>query len=188
MLELIGRPWPWYVAGPLLGLLVPALLLLGGKTFGISANFRHLCAAVLPETRLKPAFLCYDWRRTGGWNLMLALGIVAGGFLATRVFGVPDVGQQIAEATRQDLQALGLTSFSGFAPAQVFSWSGLLTLKGFVAVAVGGFLVGFGARWAGGCTSGHAVSGLADMQIPSLVAVVGFFAGGLLVSWFVLPH
>ena len=46
--ELLHRPWPWYVTGPLLGLVAVGLLLLGNKPFGISSNLRHLCAACLP--------------------------------------------------------------------------------------------------------------------------------------------
>lgn len=181
-------PLPWYIAGPLLGLIVPALLLFGGKIFGISANLRHLCAAALPEpSRLKPAFLRYDWRKTGLWNLVFALGIMLGGTLTAVLFGVPDAGQSISEATRVDLRMLGITDFSGLAPQSLISWEALGTLGGFLSIVVGGFLVGFGSRYAGGCTSGHAISGLADLQLPSLVAVVGFFIGGLFATYVLLP-
>lgn len=187
MRSLLTDVWPWYVAGPLIGLIVPLLLVVGGKVFGISSNLRHLCAAVPFPDAAKPAFLRYDWRRTGGWNLLFALGIVVGGWLATATLGVPDVGAHISEATRADLGALGITSLTGFAPADLFSWQRLGSPVGLVMVVVGGFLVGFGARWAGGCTSGHAISGLAALQLPSLVAVIGFFAGGLLVTHVVYP-
>ena len=187
MLEALAAPWPWYVAGPLIGLLVPVLLLAGGKAFGISANLRHMCAATPAPERLKPSFLRYDWRKTGSWNLVFILGVALGGFLAVTVLGTPDVGQSISEATRQDLSGLGIREFSGLVPSELISWSALFTPKGFLVIALGGFLVGFGARWAGGCTSGHAISGLADLQLPSLVAVLGFFAGGLLVTFGLLP-
>jgi uncharacterized membrane protein YedE/YeeE len=187
MLEFFAAPWPWYVSGPLIGLIVPALLLFGGKVFGLSANLRHLCAAMPAPERLKPGFLRYDWRRTGRWNLVFVLGVVVGGFLAVALFGMPDVGTHISDAAREEIAALGVTDFSGIVPGQLFSWTALFTPAGFVMMAIGGFLVGFGARWAGGCTSGHAISGLAALQLPSLVAVSGFFAGGLLVTWLILP-
>jgi uncharacterized membrane protein YedE/YeeE len=163
-------------------LFVPALQIAGNRQFGFSSNLRHLCAAVLPA-RLE--YFRYDWKRTGLWNLLFAAGILAGGFLAAH-WGAPhDVA--ISEQTRLALTKLGIHDFSGLAPRQVFTWSALLTLKGFVAVIVGGFLVGFGTAYAGGCTSGHAISGLADLQLPSLIAVIGFFAGGLIATHFLLP-
>ena len=187
MLESLPAPWPWYIAGPLIGLVVPMLLLLGGKTFGLSANLRHLCAALPAPERLKPSFLRYDWRKTGTWNLVFALGIALGGLLSAGLLGVPDAGRDISEATRQELAALGIPDPSGLVPEELISWSALATPAGIVAICLGGFLVGFGARYAGGCTSGHAISGLANFQLPSLVAVIGFFAGGLLVTHLFLP-
>lgn len=187
MFESLAGPWPWYVAGPLIGLVVPFLLLLGGKVFGISANLRHMCAATPTPERWKPSFLKYDWKKSGVWNLTFILGIFLGGFLAVQLIGMPDAGQHISEATRADLQALGIQDFSGILPTELFSWETLLSPVGLFLIVGGGFLVGFGARYAGGCTSGHAISGLADLQLPSLVAVLGFFAGGLLVTFGVLP-
>jgi uncharacterized protein len=184
---MLSSPWPWYVAGPLIGLIVPMLLLFGGKVFGISANLRHACAAIPAPKALKPGFLRYDWRRTGGWNLVFVLGIAVGGALSALVLGVPDAGQSISAATQADLQALGVREFSGLVPVDLFSWSALASPVGLVLLLGGGLLVGFGARWAGGCTSGHAISGLADLQLPSLVAVVGFFIGGLAVTFGLLP-
>ena len=179
---LLVGPWPWYIAGPLIGLVVPALLLLGGKSFGISANFRHLCAL----TGSDAPFFRYDWKREGGWNLAFAAGIVVGGFLATRLAGEPGPAA-VATSTVNSLRALGLNDLSGAAPTTLISWSALATLPGVVTVVGGGFLVGFGARWAGGCTSGHAISGLSSGQLPSLLAVVGFFVGGLVMTHVVLP-
>ena len=187
MLDFLSPPWPWYVAGPLIGLTVPFLLLLGGKVFGISSNLRHLCAATPLPDRAKPAFLRYDWKGAGLWNLVFIAGVALGGFLAVVLVGMPDAGQHVSEATRSDLAALGIQDFSGLVPADLFTWSALTSPAGLIVIVAGGFLVGFGARWAGGCTSGHAISGLADFQLPSLVAVLGFFAGGLLVTFLVLP-
>ena len=176
MLELLSEPWPWYVAGPLIGLMVPLLLWAGGE-FGVSENLRHICAAVLPT---RNDFFRYDWK-AGLWNLTLALGIVVGGAVAGTVLASPDP-LVVSAATTADLEVMGLTTLEGLAPAQAFSWEGLATVPGFVMIVIGGFLVGFGARYAGGCTSGHAISGLANRQLPSLLAVLGFFAGGLLAT------
>ena len=178
----LSAPWPWYVAGPAIGLFVPALLILGNRVFGVSSNLRHLCSAILPG---KIDYFRYDWRRTGLWNLLFATGILLGGFLAAH-WGAPR-NVDISEQTRVALMKLGVHDFSGLAPREIFTWSALLTVIGFVSVVVGGFLVGFGTAYAGGCTSGHAISGLADLQLSSLIAVVGFFAGGLIATWFLLP-
>jgi hypothetical protein len=177
-----SNPWPWYVAGPAIGLFVPALLIVGNKLFGVSSSLRHTCAAVLPG---KLQYFQYDWKNTGLWNLLFVLGIFVGGFLASH-YGTPhDIG--ISNATRLDLARLGIHDFSGLAPHELFQWSALVSFKGFALIVIGGFLVGFGTAYAGGCTSGHAISGLADLQPASLIAVVGFFAGGLIATHFILP-
>lgn len=181
--EILTQPWPWYVTGPLLGLFAPVLLLIGNKAFGISANLRHMCA--IPSKR-DGGYFGYDWRQAGGWNLLFFGGIAIGGFLAAFVFANPEP-VAISEATVRDLAALGVQQETGLLPAGLFSWSNLATLPGLVLMVVGGFLVGFGARYAGGCTSGHGIAGLAELQWPSLVAVAGFFVGGILVSFVALP-
>lgn len=182
MLDLIREPWPWWVAGPLVGLVVPMLQLMG-RSFGVSSNLRHVCAATLPG---RADFLRYDWKGTGGWNLMFATGIVIGGAIAAGLLGPPGP-VDISEATREDLGQLGLHELSGLVPPQLFSLESLLTPGGFVMIVIGGLCVGFGTRYAGGCTSGHAITGLSRLQLPSLVAVLGFFAGGLLTTFFFLP-
>ena len=184
MTNLLTGTWPWYVAGPLIGLVVPALLLFGGKTFGVSSNLRHLCAATVPGSS---DFLRYDWKGTGLWNLTFILGTVLGGTLAATLLASPDPSLDIAASTVEDLRALGLTDFTGLVPSDLISFAALTSPAGLVAVVAGGFLVGFGSRYAGGCTSGHAISGLAALEGASLIAVVGFFAGGLFVTYVVLP-
>lgn len=181
--DVVLGSWPWYVAGPLIGLFVPALLLVGNRMFGISANLRHMCAAVAPG---RVSFFRYDWRGAGGWNLAFALGILLGGAIAARLLGGGGP-VHIGAAAQQSLAALGLRDLGGLVPRELFTWSALLTWRGLVMLVGGGFLVGFGTAYAGGCTSGHAINGLADLQLPSLVAVVGFFAGGLISTWFILP-
>ncbi len=182
MLEFLSKPWPWYVAGPLIGLFVPALLLLGNRQLGISSNLRHLCAAVAPG---RVAFFRYDWKTAGLWNLAFLAGGLLGGFVGGRLLGAGDVA--ISPETRTALVGLGLHDFAGLAPREIFSWSSLLTLRGAASVVGGGLLVGFGTAYAGGCTSGHAISGLAAFERASLVAVAGFFAGGLLCTYWLLP-
>lgn len=112
-------------------------------------------------------FFRYDWKRDGLWNLTFLAGVFLGGVIAARWFGGRDVA---------------------LAPREVFSWAGLMTLHGGTCIIGGGFFVGFGTAYAGGCTSGHAISGLANLQVASLIAVIGFFAGGLLCTYFILPH
>jgi uncharacterized membrane protein YedE/YeeE len=181
MIDFISQPWPWYVAGPLIGIVVPALFLIGGKQFGLSENLRHVCA-ILPG---KVEFFNYNWRN-GAWNLTLVAGIIIGGFISSTFLGNPDP-VAISDATKSDLALLGVTQFDGLMPSEIFSWEGLASVRGLIMIVLGGFLVGFGSRYAGGCTSGHAISGLADLQLPSLIAVIGFFAGGLIATFFLLP-
>ena len=176
------HPLPWYIAGPLIGLVVPALLLIGNKAFGISSNFRHLCSAIAP---CGLEFFCDDWKKAGLWNLVFFAGVFTGAAIAAWV-APPTV--QIAPHTVDALRALGIHDFTGLAPHELFAWSSLLTLRGFVSIIVGGFFVGFGTAYAGGCTSGHAIAGLADGQLASLVAVCGFFAGGLATTFLLLPR
>ena len=183
MLELLTQPWPWYVAGPIIGLIIPLLLFFGNKQFGISSSLRHACAACAPGN---VSFFNYDWKSQGMWNLVFVLGVFIGGFLGGYVFQNPEP-IALSAATIADLQALGLTDFSGFVPSELFSWSNLGTLQGVIVLVIGGFLVGFGARYAGGCTSGHAISGISNLQLASLIAVIGFFVGGLVVTHVIYP-
>ncbi len=176
------HPLPWYVAGPLIGLMVPALLLLGNKAFGVSSNLRHMCAA-LGSSRLE--YFRYDWKALGSWNLAFLLGIFIGALSASYVAPAPSI--TLAPDTVEALHQLGLRDLSGLGPNEVFSWASLLTFKGIALIIGGGFLVGFGTAYAGGCTSGHAIAGLASLQLPSLLAVCGFFAGGLTATHLLLP-
>lgn len=183
MIELIRQPWPWYVAGPLIGLVVPFVYWYGGRKWGVSQSLQHLCAASLPR---RIDYFAYDWRRVGSWCLAMVAGMVVGGFVGGRLLSSPDDVVAIAPATRSALADLGIRDFSGMMPSDVFSLGMLLTPAGFTIVVLGGFLVGFGARYANGCTSGHAISGLGNLQLSSLLAVLGFFAGGLVSAHFLL--
>jgi uncharacterized protein len=182
MLELIKQPWPWYVAGAIVGLTVPALLLLGNKHFGISANLRHFCAACLPAN---VKFFKYNWKKES-WNLVFVAGILIGAFIAAHLLSTPDP-VQVAPALVSELQGYGITDNSKLLPSEIFSFQGLFTLRGFILLVGGGFLVGFGTRYAGGCTSGHAIMGLSTLQWPSLIATISFMAGGFLMANILLP-
>jgi uncharacterized protein len=183
VIELIRTPWPWYVAGPLIGLTVPTLLLLGNKSFGISSALRHICAAVIPA---HIAFFKYDWRK-GAWNLFFVAGIMVGGFVASLWLANPNA-IVVSDATQKTLTALGITDFSGLMPSDLFGVAHIFSLKGLIFLVFGGFLVGFGTRYAGGCTSGHAIMGLSNLQWPSLVATVSFMAGGFTCTHLLLPY
>lgn len=183
LLDVLTRSWPWYVAGPLLGLFVPLLLVLGNRPFGLSSNLRHACAAACPGNL---AYFRYDWRAAGLWNLVFAAGIVVGGFLAGVLLASPEP-VAISERTVAALRELGIRDFAGLVPADLLSWGALPSVRGVAAVVFGGFLVGFGTAYAGGCTSGHGLSGMADLQPASLVALLGFFAGGILGTFLLLP-
>jgi uncharacterized membrane protein YedE/YeeE len=177
MMETITQPWPWYTAGIIIGLIVPALLILGNKHFGISANLRHACAVCLPSNI---PFFKYEW------NFFFVGGILVGGIISTLYLGSGDA-VIVHPDLAKELASYGITNFSGMVPEQLFSFESLFTLRGLVMMIGGGFLVGFGARYAGGCTSGHAIMGLSDLQWPSLVATICFMIGGFIMANFILP-
>ncbi len=182
MLDFLKQPWPWYIAGPLIGLTVPALLLLGNKSFGISSSLRHVCAACIPA---KIPFFQYDWKKEV-WNLFFVTGILVGGIIAAQLLANPEPMQVNAKLSTE-LAIYGVTNYDSIIPKDLFSWSELLTVRGIFMMVIGGFLVGFGTRYAGGCTSGHAIMGLSNLQWPSLVATCCFMAGGFIMANLILP-
>jgi uncharacterized membrane protein YedE/YeeE len=186
--DFISQPWPWYVAGTSIAFIM-FLLIWFGKEFGMSANLRVMCAADGADELND--FFKFDWP-SQGWNLMVALGTLFGGYIAAHYFSTPETQiAHVSEATIASLSNLSpdMNYASGAVPLvpDFYSWESLFTLKGILVIVVGGFLVGFGARYAGGCTSGHAISGLSALQFPSLVAVIGFFLGGLFMTHVLLP-
>jgi uncharacterized protein len=182
MLAFLKQPWAWYVAGAIIGLIVPALLILGNKHFGISANLRHACAACFPSD-IK--FFKYDWKKEV-WNLFFVAGILIGGFIAGQYLADPNP-IQVNPALVKELNGYGINDYSNLLPSEIFSWESLLSLRGLILLVGGGFLVGFGARYAGGCTSGHAIMGLSDLQVPSLIATISFMVGGFIMANLILP-
>ena len=181
-IEWISRPWPWWVAGPLIGLVVPALLIAGNKSFGVSSSLRHVCAACFPSDI---PFFQYNWKKEA-WNLFFVFGILVGGFIASTWLKNTDP-IRIHPSLVSELQKDGVKDFSALMPTDLFSWQNLLTLKGILLTVVGGFLVGFGTRYAGGCTSGHAIMGISNLQWPSVVATCCFMIGGFVMANLILP-
>jgi uncharacterized protein len=182
MLEFVSQPWPWWFGGTLIGLTVPLLLLLGNKSFGISSSLRHICAI---GDGGKTPFFKYDWRKET-WNLVLVAGVAIGGFLSYWFLQNHDP-MVLNPALVSELATYQINTSRGIMPTELFSWEALFTAKGLFMMVFGGFLVGFGTRYAGGCTSGHAIMGLSNLQWPSLVATVSFFLGGILMANFILP-
>ncbi len=182
MIEFIKQPWPWYIAGPLIGLTVPALLIIGNKSFGISSSLRHICASCMPANI---PFFKYNWKKEV-WNLFFVFGIFLGGAIAINLLSNPNP-VEVNPKLAQELAGYGITNFNNLVPEDIINWQSLFTLKGFLLMVVGGFLVGFGTRYAGGCTSGHAIMGLSNLQLPSLIATISFMIGGFLMANLVLP-
>ncbi|PIY07574.1 MAG: hypothetical protein COZ18_16785 [Flexibacter sp. CG_4_10_14_3_um_filter_32_15] len=182
MIDFITQPWSWYVAGILVGLTVPTLLLIGNKSFGISSSLRHVCAMCVPA---KIPFFQYEWKKEI-WNLFFVVGILLGGVIAANFLSNPN-DIQIAESLKTDLAGYGITNYSNLVPLDIMNWESLFTLKGLLLMVVGGFLVGFGTRYAGGCTSGHAIMGLSTLQLPSLIATCCFMIGGFIMANLILP-
>jgi uncharacterized membrane protein YedE/YeeE len=183
VIELLKQPWSWYAGGFLIGLTVPALLIAGNKSFGISANLRHICAACFPGNI---QFFKYEWKKET-WNLFFAAGILIGGFIAAHYLSDPNA-VQVNPKLLSELKTYHITDTSKLLPAELFSWRALITVRGFILLISGGFLVGFGTRYAGGCTSGHSITGLSNLQLPSLIATISFMAGGFIMANLILPY
>ena len=188
IIEFISQPWHWAISGAMIVVVMYLLLWFGGE-FGVSSNLRTICA--IGGAGKKHEFFNYNWRNQI-WNLVFIGGAVIGGFIASHYLASPEP-VQISEATEAYLQTVGvktprtLAEGTGYVPKEIFATSNALSIGNLIILVVGGFLIGFGARWAGGCTSGHAISGLSNLQLPSLIAVIGFFIGGLLMAWVILP-
>ncbi len=188
IIEFISQPWHWSIAGVMIAV-IAFLLLFAGKRFGMSTSFDTLCS--MAGAGKKIPYFNFDWRKDF-WIIIFVIGTVLGGWIGSTVLQSPEP-VRIAASTTESLQSLGITvpqskaDGTGFLPLEIFNFKSLLTLKGFLLIVVGGFLVGFGTRYAGGCTSGHAISGISNLQFGSLIAAIGFFAGGLLMTHLLFP-
>ena len=180
---MILKPWPWYVSGPLIAL-VMFLLIFMGRKFGMSSNLKTFCS--MCGAGKKANFFDFDWR-AHRWNLIVILGAAIGGFIAMNFLSA-DPAVKINPDTVSTLNELGFeSSGKAYLPDELYSLEALGNLKSLSLLIIGGFLIGFGARWAGGCTSGHAISGISNLQLPSMIATAGFFIGGLIMVHLLFP-
>jgi uncharacterized protein len=182
MISLLSKPWPWYVSGPAIALIM-AILLFSGKTFGFSANLSNICSMLGLGRRV--AYFNFDWKKQR-WNLWFLVGSIMGGYIAVH-FLQSTQPLDISPATVADLQKLNIPFDGKLEPGAIFNWDYLFTGRGLLLFLGGGLLIGFGTRYAGGCTSGHAITGLSNLQLRSLIAVIGFFIGGLFTTHLLFP-
>ena len=188
LIEFISQPWHWSISGAMISF-VMFLLIYFGQRFGVSSSFRAMCSIGGAGSRFD--YFNYDWK-SHSWLLTFVVGSIIGGGIASTFLASPEP-VQISEATISDLATIGINApktyadGAGFVPTEIFNFDTLMTLKGILIMVLGGFLIGFGTRWAGGCTSGHAITGLSNLQLPSLVAVVGFFIGVLVMTHLLFP-
>lgn len=170
--QIIYSPWPWYIGGPIIGLFVIALLLIEKKSLGVSSSFEEICQ--LGKSTIKSA---------SAWQITFVIGLIVGGFV---IFFINDTTYTVAisNGAREKLANIGLTDFDGLAPSQLFNFEFqyILLLLG------GGFAIGFGARYAGGCTAGHSIMGIAQLAPSSIITTTGFFIGGLISTYFIVPY
>ena len=182
MKEIIAQTWSWWFSGAMIAAIM-FFLLYFGQSFGFSSNLRTICAAAGLGKKAK--LFDFKWK-SQLWNLVFLVGAIVGGFIAKHFLST-DAPVEISAATINDLARLGISAPLSLQPDELFSYDAVFSLKGFLVLAFGGLMVGFGSRYAGGCTSGHAISGLSDLQLPSLIAVIGFFIGGLIMTFLILP-
>ncbi|NQV77313.1 MAG: YeeE/YedE family protein [Lutibacter sp.] len=182
-MDFITQPWAWYIAGPIISL-VMFLLFYFGERFGVSSNLETFCS--IGGAGKFVNYFKIDWKENA-WNLIFIAGAIAGGFIASYWLSPSDV-IALNTKTVQDLADIGITNAgTTYLPDEIFSIDTMLSIKGFFILLIAGIMVGFGSRWAGGCTSGHAIVGLSNLEIPSLISVIGFFIGGLIMTWVILP-
>jgi uncharacterized membrane protein YedE/YeeE len=183
-MDFIFQPWPWYVAGPFLAFAMYSMFFFG-KKFGVSSNLETVCAMVGAGKWVD--FFKFDWRKNK-WNIAFVLGIILGGFITDQWLNISE-SISLNPETIEDLSKIGIANAgTAYLPDEIYSLDALLSFKGFLILITAGILVGFGARYAGGCTSGHGIVGLSSLSVESFIAVAGFFIGGLTMTWFILPY
>lgn len=182
MIAFLSQPWPWYVSGLAIALIM-TLLIFFGRSFGFSSNLSTICSMLGADKKV--SFFNFDWKKEQ-WNLWFLVGSVIGGFIAARWLQSPEP-MHLSDATIADLRKLNIPFDGRLEPGTIFNLGFLSTWRGLILFLGGGFLIGFGTRYAGGCTSGHAISGLSNLQVPSGIAVIGFFIGGLTVTHLLFP-
>ena len=183
IMDVFFQTWPWYISGFLIGMIMLSLIYFG-KHFGMSSNLESLCS--MSGLGKKISYFDFDWK-ANKWNLIVVLGAVLGGFVAANYMSDP-TNVSINSKTIEQLAVLGIDAPNGkLAPEVLFGNQIFESPKSILILLCGGVLIGFGTRYAGGCTSGHAISGLSNLELPSLKAVIGFFIGGLLMAHLILP-
>lgn len=165
MFGLTKKAWSPYVAGLIIALLQIPTFLLMDTALGASSSFVKVAGhiAALFDSGVAEAGY-FSKYMTGGkyvWQLALVIGIALGAFVSMRFSGAK---RKIMSPVWN--RSMGMSSLSQRAPVAF----------------LGGFLMLFGARIAGGCTSGHGVSGLAQLSVGSTIAVTAMFAGGIAVA------
>lgn len=182
-MEFITHTWHWSISGFIIGLVMLALIYFG-KVFGMSSNLRSLCSMTGIGKRVP--FFDWDWK-SQRWNLLVVFGAMIGGFVATHYLNDTS-NVSINTSTIQKLANLGIDAPNGkLLPDAIFGNDVFTSFKKIGLLLIGGILIGFGSRYAGGCTSGHAIAGMSNFQLPSLKAVIGFFIGGLIMVNFIFP-
>lgn len=182
-MDFLLEPWPWFIGGPLIALSL-FLYFYFGQNFGASTNFETLCT-IAGAGKVSDYFK-KDWKQRD-FALLFVLGLIIGGFISA-CYLVPNPAIELNLTTVQELTDLGFTNVGeSYFPAEIFSEDVVFSLKGFLILLLSGVLIGFGTRYAGGCTSGHAITGLSSLQLPSLLAVIGFFIGGIIATWLIIP-
>jgi len=183
-MDFILEPWAWYVGGPLIALTL-FLYFYFGQNFGASTNFETLCTMV--GAGKVSDYFKKDWKERD-FAMLFVIGLIIGGFISSN-FLIPDQTIDLNPKTIQELTDLGFTNVANqYFPDEIFSNEAIFSLKGFLILILSGVCIGFGTRYAGGCTSGHAITGLSSFQLPSLLAVIGFFIGGIFAVWFIIPN
>lgn len=182
-MDFIFQPWPWFIGGPLIAISL-LLYFYFGQNFGTSTNFETICT-IFGAEKVSDYFKT-DWKQQK-FALMFVAGLIIGGFIASNYL-IPDQAVDLNPKTVQELTNLGFTNVGNqYFPDEIFSLDTVFSIKGFLILLVSGLCIGFGTRYAGGCTSGHAITGLSSLQLPSLLAVIGFFIGGVIATWVVIP-
>ena len=182
-MDFIFEPWPWFVGGPLIALSL-FLYFYFGQNFGASTNFETLCT--MAGAGKVSYYFKKDWKQRD-FALMFVVGLIIGGFISS-IFLIPNQAIDLNSTTIQELTDLGFLNIGNkYFPDEIFGDDMFTSFKGFLILIISGILIGFGTRYAGGCTSGHAITGLSSLQLPSLLAVIGFFIGGIIATWFIIP-
>jgi uncharacterized membrane protein YedE/YeeE len=182
-MDFILEPWAWYVGGPLIAMSL-LLYFYFGKNFGASTNFETLCT--MAGAGMFSDYFKKDWKERD-FALLFVIGLVIGGYLSS-TYLIPNQQIDLNPTTVNELTDLGFSNVGAhYFPEEIFGEEVFSTLKGFLILLFSGVLVGFGTRYAGGCTSGHAITGLSSLQFPSLLAVIGFFIGGIIATWLIIP-